>query len=124
MKKIILYLPVLLLMVLLMSSCKKDATKIKHTASTKSVTIAKNNPYVLDLGTYGTEEGVEINKQASHYIISEITRSNRNVVYTYQPELNFTGTDQVILESKKGNIGDGRTYNDIEDITINITITP
>lgn len=110
MKQFVLYITVALCLQAAVS-CKKDNDSAPVT-KTIEVQLDPNESYQYDLGTFGDEEGVEINRQATRYAISSTDRklSSGQVVYTYQPSLNFTGTDEVELKSSRGS--DGASAND------------
>jgi hypothetical protein len=103
MKKLIL-LPLLLLGVMVLSlSCKKESreTKIKSTPDeTINVKIALNQSYQLDMTNDGT---VSISRQANHFLVSEAIGNNENGTkgYKYIPATDFTGNDEVLLSSTR-----------------------
>lgn len=123
MKKISGILVVLFGLALVMQSCKKNST-IYTASGTIHAAIKVNQSYQYDLGGFGIEEGAEISKQATHFLISTIGRSANtpNIIYRYVPAVNFVGTDEVELQSSKGSNGLGAS-NKITYTTIKFTIT-
>ena len=123
MKKISGILVVLFGLAIVMQSCKKNSTA--YTASdTIHAAIKANQSYQYDLGGFGIEEGAQISKQATHFLISTIGRSGNtpNIMYNYVPAVNFVGTDEVELQASKGSNGSSAN-NIITYTTIKFTIT-
>ncbi|HVM88644.1 MAG TPA: hypothetical protein VMT76_10695 [Puia sp.] len=87
------------LFIIILPSCKKDV--ISNPAALPSsnavnVVVAPNQTYQLNLSGSAV---VNIFKQAAHYQTSETLRNSGNgsFIYTYVPESNFKGRDQVVL---------------------------
>lgn len=106
------------------SSCNKDNNGLLSTKEqTIIVTLSANKSYTYDLGAFGIEEGVTINREAAHSQISSLNRNAHKIVYEYKPVLNYTGTDEVVLLSERSSNGANRG-NKIIVVTIKFTITP
>ena len=122
MKNAIIILTVMLSILALTQSCKKDKS-INSTKKTINVSISSNETYQYDLGVFGDEEGASINAQASHFQISKIERVEYvKLIYTYTPTKDFVGTDAVELKAERGS--DGASPNDeITIIVIKFIIT-
>ncbi|HNF23823.1 MAG TPA: hypothetical protein PKV80_05115 [Leptospiraceae bacterium] len=89
---------------------------------TVSVRILQNQKYTYDLGMFGDEEGASIQKQASHFSISEIEREPEKAKYYYTPEKDFTGTDEVEIVIERGSDG-ASPSTDFTVIIIKFTIS-
>lgn len=114
MKRTILILTIILSILTLTQSCKKDES-INSTTKTINVSIKSNQTYQYDLGGFGDEEGASISRQASHFQVSKTERVNYvKIIYTYTPTQNYVGTDEVELKAERGS--DGASPN--KDITI------
>ncbi len=74
--------------------------------------------YEWAVGDFGVREGCRILTQAQHFKISEL---NKNNIYRYEPEENFTGTDVVEIEtetsSKDGLTGHITVYKIVFTVT-------
>ncbi|MEP6596082.1 MAG: hypothetical protein ABJA71_09040 [Ginsengibacter sp.] len=95
----------ILMSILIIQSCSKEAAKemlVSPETSTTTVnaTVKSNGMYQLNLDNL---ENVVIAKQASHFQISEAGLDNKTglLVYKYQPALDYTGLDEVLLSSSK-----------------------
>ncbi|MEI6091973.1 MAG: hypothetical protein WCR42_16085 [bacterium] len=123
MKKNIFEIALIICILLLAQSCKKDQV-LNPDANTINVPIQAGLTYEYDLGYFGDEEGAHISQQATHFQISEIGREfgTGKVIYTYKSTENYIGTDEVEITSERGS--DGASPNDHIIITkINFTIT-
>ncbi len=123
MKKTFVYLTILISVITLNLSCKKDNT-IEPVTQTINATIKINQSYQFDLGNFGDEEGAFISKQAINFSSSSVDRevNTGKVIYKYVPKINFVGTDEVEIKSARGS--DGASPNDkIIYTTIKFTIT-
>lgn len=89
---------------------------------TVSVRILQNQKYTYDLGMFGDEEGASIQKQASHFSISEIEREPEKAKYYYTPEKDFTGTDEVEIIIERGSDG-ASPSTDFTVIIIKFTVS-
>jgi hypothetical protein len=92
-------------------SCKNDQV-VNPDTNTINATIKPGETYQYDLGYFGDEEGAHISKQAIHAQLSNIERAPDfgKVIYTYQSEANYIGTDEVEIKSERGS--DGASPND------------
>ncbi len=82
------------------------------------IQLKNSEEYIHDFKISGDEEGAVIKVQAKHFLISEISRNentNWSVVYTYQPESDYIGTDSVEIETCTG--GDGLSCSNLESFT-------
>lgn len=90
---------------LLIQSCNKEDEEVI------TVTLAKNQLYEYDLGSFGDEEGASISTQALHYkvsmIVSDTIAYTGKLKYTYIPAVDYTGNDEVTLKSFRGSDGSG-----------------
>ena len=130
MKKISSCFAILFCMMGLTQSCKKENTTLvsqKNIAVVSegqmNVRIASDETYQLDLGILTPEENAIINRQATYYEISAISRDySGRVTYKYKPTSKFVGTDEVELKSSKGSGGSCSTSN-TKVTTIKFTIS-
>ena len=121
-RTISLYASTLSLLIVL-HSCKKEDTN-PDTGTIVSVTIKANQSYSYNLGSFGDEEGASINRHPMHYQVSSLERTLiwGQIYYRYQPALNYTGTDEVVIRSERGS--NGASPNDsITITTIRFTIS-
>ncbi len=96
---------ILILIFGFVSSCSDDDDN-STTIITETVTLKDLESYQYDLGSFGDEEGAGILVQAEHYEISELEEdSDRNIIYTYQPQEGFKGNDYVELKTGRGSDG-------------------
>jgi hypothetical protein len=113
-----------LLFALLVSTqgCKKDDSN--NSVETISVSIQTNQIYQYDLGTFGIEEGTSIIQQAAHFQVSKTERQTDtgNILYTYTPQLDYEGTDQVVINAMRGSDGASASTN-IKTYIFHFTIT-
>ena len=119
--KIIQKLTFLLIIALLLLSCNKDEPTVPKNEI--DVSIKNTEDYKFDFNISGDEEGATIIIQAKHFQLSELIRdssTNWSVVYYYQPEINFVGTDFIEIETCTG--GDGMSCSNVEIVRINFTI--
>jgi hypothetical protein len=104
MKKIIYHSVFLFGILALAASCKKESFNDRQTATTINETvsakIAANQSYQMDLTNAGI---VTINKQASHFLVSQTVIDNvkGGPTYTYTPAKDFIGNDEVVLLASK-----------------------
>lgn len=83
-------------------SCSKQSTKELVAPASPTVInalIAPNQSYQLNVANPGT---VNIEKQASHYMISTTLTDEKSggLLYQYLPSQDFTGQDEVVLSNK------------------------
>jgi len=98
--------------------CKK-ASQGDSSAQTIYTNISVNSSYKFDLGFFGDEEGAGIFSQAKHHETSKLERINYdNYIYTYIPDVDFVGSDEVILSTQRG----WPATNDTKYIIIKITV--
>ncbi|GAT62660.1 hypothetical protein [Paludibacter jiangxiensis] len=113
---------ILLGLLIVIQSCQKD-TSMNQT-NTVQVSISKNQTYNYDLGSFGDEEGASISKQALHYLICKTDRevSSGKIQFTYVPEKDYIGADEVIINTSRGSDGasSGKYFSTII-FKINIT---
>jgi hypothetical protein len=122
MKKIIALLTIVIALTTATPSCtKKSNTDVS--SQNISQTIKANQAFEYDLGNFGDEEGATISKQATHFFISSPDRqlNTGKIIYTYQPVIGFTGTDEVELKSARGSNG-ADPNNKIIYTTIKFTV--
>ena len=107
-------------------SCEKNSPTEESGTTNQIITqtISKNQSYQYDLGNFGDEEGVSITKQANHFSQSELVRdiNTAKIIYNYTPNIDFIGTDEVVIKSEKGSNG-ASPNNVIVNTTIKLTIT-
>jgi hypothetical protein len=105
MKSTILILTILLSILTLTHSCKKDKS-VNSNIETINATIKANETYQYDLGLFGDEEGATISVQASHFQVSKLERVDYvKIIYTYTPTQNYVGTDEVELKAERDSDG-------------------
>jgi len=85
------------------SSCSNDDDTSPE-VTVLNITISNTENYEYDLGGFGDEEGAGIHIQAEHFEISYTERNPENdqIIYYYQPELNYKGTDFVEISKSYG----------------------
>ena len=123
MKHFNIFVPIVFCVSILTVSCDKEFCS-KDKKQTVNVNLKVNDAYQYELGLLGDEEGAVITRQAKHFLNSLVERdiSKSKVIYKYQPSQGFIGSDEVVLESKKGS--DGGNHNKDKLITtIKFTIT-
>ena len=99
---------IILVLVPLLFSCQKEGDSNDDSTIEKTVTYSISSDDTLEhnLGTFGDEEGLSIETQASHYEISEVDRfSTPEAVYRYKAEPGFSGEDYVEIRSARGSNG-------------------
>ncbi len=128
MKNLFYTLTLLIGLVTLFSSCKKDSDSNTPdcdlpTSQEFNVKITANETYMFDLGIFGDEEGASISRQATHFSVSTVERDNNSgkIIYKYTPATNFVGTDEVQIKSERGSDGASPNTN-ITYTTIKFTI--
>ena len=87
-----------------------------------NIRIRPNQKYEYDLGSFGDEEGARIQKQASHFSVSEVHREPESARYFYTPEKDYTGTDEVEIVIERGSDG-ASPSTDFTVIIIKFTIS-
>lgn len=85
-----------------------------------TVNIPVNTPFKRDLGIFGREEYAEIIRPPVHAAISRLDREGSNIIYTYMPEKNFTGADEVTIQLNKESDGTGTKSTTFLRMVINI----
>ena len=99
MQKTFVYPAALLLLSVLLVSCKKEQMGNScHACTTKPVTLMQ----VLLLGetftfVAGSTGALSVSKQALHFQVSEALNENGSVYYNYKPAAGYIGTDEVAL---------------------------
>ncbi len=88
-----------------------------------SATVKSGESYTYSLGQFGIEDGASIYEQADHSSVSEVKREGSTMVYHYNPSDNYRGNDMVVIKTKKGDIGDGKSGTEAF-VTINISVIP
>ncbi len=98
---------VLLTIIGLLCSCSKKDDDIRTKEIAINVVMDNANTYEYYLGSFGDEEGAEIQIQASHFLLSELEEfsSDRQVVYKYRPASGYVGSDYVEITSERGSDG-------------------
>lgn len=111
----------LLLASSILISCEDEPTK---TYKTLDIELVKNELFVYNTKHSGDEEGGRIVLQAEHFLKSELARddSTFQLLYKYQPIVDYVGTDAVRLELESGSDGSGPS-NHFEYVTIHFNIT-
>jgi hypothetical protein len=89
------------LCIMVFQSCTKDAVSDPSAISSSrsiDVIISPNQTYQLNLAA---STAVNIFKQAAHYQTSEtfLNPENGSFTYTYLPDANYKGKDQVVLSA-------------------------
>lgn len=112
MKQIISISLILFSVLLVNQSCSKESPYRMATPvipdQTINATVLTNNAYVLNVNSIA---GVSINKQATHFTVSqtEVDAKNGTPVYKYIPEKDYAGTDEVVLRTSTTTCGSGST---------------
>jgi len=130
MKKLSSCFPILFCTMVLTQSCKKDSTAFISERNNPivlsgevSVRIRAGETYQFDLGVFGPEENAAINRQATYYEISALSRDySGRVIYRYKPTIKYIGSDEVELKSSKGS-GGGCSNSDTKNTVIKFTIS-
>ncbi len=103
MKKLYFLTIALFCMMIVFQSCSKQSVKEliaqPSTPNVINVIIAPDQSYVFNANNSAT---VSIERQASHYKISNLSPDSKSglMVYQYLPAQGFTGKDEVVLNSK------------------------
>ena len=114
---------------ILLQSCSKESANemlVSPQISTTNInaSVKSNGTYVLNLDKL---ENVTITKQASHFQISEAGLDNKTgfLAYKYQPALDYTGSDEVLLSSSKKVVSTsmGGCNNGSNDYRTSTTVT-
>ena len=104
MKRSILLFTFFFSLIVLTQSCKKENGITVKKEQTVNATIKKNQSFQYNFGLIGIEDGLAISSQASHSDESMLSRDNSDkIIYTYQPRLDYTGTDQVEITFSMSN---------------------
>jgi len=98
MKKTFVYPAALLLLLVVMLSCKKEQLG-------RSATVVQPNQYVNasvasgETFTFvaGSTGSLSVSKQALHFQVSEALNENGSVYYNYKPAAGYIGSDEVAL---------------------------
>ncbi|MCX6290142.1 MAG: hypothetical protein NT126_00065 [Bacteroidetes bacterium] len=108
MKKIIYSTLTLSVLLLFASSCRKENNGVIIT-KVIPVQLNVNQSYSYEVPRAGDDDDdMQITKQATHFLMSQVSASTgTNVLFEYTPALNFTGTDEVILNNAEGSHGHG-----------------
>ena len=108
-------------MLAIVQGCKKEDGK--EPKMTMSVSLKSNQTYQYDLGSFGDEEGAVITSQALHFQTSKIGRDvSGKIVYTYVPAVNYIGTDEVEISTRRGG-SDGSNPGTVALIDFKLTMT-
>ncbi len=101
MKKLFLFFA--LTAVVITTSCSNDDDTSPE-VTVFNITVSNTEFYTYDLGSFGDEEGAGINTQAEHFEISETNRNPETdqIIYTYQPKLDYNGSDFVEISRSYG----------------------
>ena len=123
MKKMMALLTIVIALTTAISSCSKKSNTDVSSQNIRQ-TIKTNQAFEYDLGNFGDEEGATISKQATHFFISSLDpqMNTEKIIYTYQPVVGFTGTDEIELKSARGSNG-ASDNNKISYTTIKFTVT-
>ena len=122
-KKVMNKVCILLTIIGLLCSCSNEDDDVKTKEIEINVIINNSNTYEYHLGSFGDEEGAEIQIQAAHFEISELIEysNDRQVVYKYRPTPGYVGNDYVEITAERGSDGSGPNTNIIIlKITFNI----
>ena len=98
----ILNLLLILTLGILTNSC--DNNNDSYEVIEQNISLSNSEDYEYDLGDFGDEEGVSIETQAEHFEISELERGE-NIIYKYEPIVDFIGTDYVEIKTFRGSDG-------------------
>lgn len=127
MKKNIFNLLVIVLTIFLFQACKEEPVNLTQTING---TIRKNATFTFTLPENNTDNAFEITEQASHAKVSMLyTGAGGSVTYSYTPETNFIGTDQIIIDNAKesghkkgGKCNGGNNTESITTLIVSITV--
>jgi hypothetical protein len=109
MKKTLLTATVFFCLLVLTQSCTKQSqdgfmAPVQPAAKTITATVSSGQTYIFNAGYPGT---MNIDRQASHYQVSETTiDENGAVIYKYIPAKGYQGADEVMLTQNVSNSGD------------------
>ena len=109
----------ILILAIITFSCSNDdenVTEIK-------IDILNTEVYEYNVGSFGIEDGARINVQAENFEISELNRDgNGQIIYKYQPQIGFVGSDFVEIRTARGSDGSNEG-NDINFVKIRFNVT-
>ena len=98
MKKTFVYSAALLLLSILMISCKKEQLGRSITSAQPNhyidASVAPGETFTFVAGSTGT---LTVSKQALHFQVSEALNENGSVYYNYKPVAGYIGADEVAL---------------------------
>lgn len=123
--------------VLTIQSCRKcDMPDKQETSSSQTINVSlqTNESYSYSLPVSTADREYSITSQASHFTVSETAKdATGNFIYHYTPSTDFSGNDQVVISSVRGNhhggCGNNAGQNNCQHhdensiITIHFTIT-
>jgi len=121
-----------LIVLTLSYSCRKEHEGVTIT-KVINVSINANENYTYDIPHAGDADDVmQISKQAAHFLTSKLTTaSGGNALFEYTPQLNYSGTDEVVVNNVEGGHsqgghgncqGSGRHHDDTIVYDFKITI--
>lgn len=137
MKKSILISAFASMALFVLPSCEKENDEEPIIEQTINVQLKQNESYTFTLPKNEKDHPYTFDLQASHYSVSKITHdASMNRTYSYTPELNYSGTDVVIVGTNENAVqicGNGQSNNqqnnckedddaDQYKVTINFTI--
>ena len=115
-----------ILLISIASCNKKQEDKISAPLQANqfiNATVSSGQTFVFNAGTSGT---LSVNRQASHYQVSETTTNNGLIIYNYNSVAGFTGADEVALSytvaASNSSAGSSCTANHNEATTTIIVI--
>jgi hypothetical protein len=90
------------------TACKKEHQTIVN-SKVINVDLKQNESYSYSIPPSGDDDdAMEISQQAQHAITSKITTDGaRNTLIQYTPALNFTGSDEIHINTIEGEHKDG-----------------
>jgi hypothetical protein len=111
---------VLLTIIGFLGSCSSDDDGIRTKEININVILSNSRTYEYYFGSFGENEGVEIEIQATHFELSELQEfsNNTQVVYKYKATPGYLGNDYVELIAERGSDGVSPSTN-----IVNLKIT-
>jgi len=100
MKRRIVLLSIIALATASITSCKKEEQEKAAITQPYNIVLKANEAYTFTLPKNKRNDAYEFTTAAAHASISEIgTDASGNPMYSYTPELNYVGSDQVVLSN-------------------------
>ena len=91
------------MILLLAASCTKESLDNKVVAEPDEIITMKIAPNESGIINLFDASDVKINRQSSHFLVSEIFRNSEdgNLTYKYVPVKDYSGNDEVVLFSSR-----------------------